>query len=178
MAAKGPFRNPKPVPRHATPLNDLVSGILDPVLRKRAGISLSLVQSWDEVVGPFAAARSRPEKVIWPRKAQDRDAFQPATLVIACESSAALELQHETAEIIARVNSFLGFGAIGKIRLVQKQIAVEEVVRREKPRPLDRHEQEAIRGMTARIEDPALRASLERLGATVKGSRPPRIKSA
>ena len=35
---------------------------------------------------------------------------------------AALHLQHETGEIIDRVNAFLGFNAIGRIRIVQKPV--------------------------------------------------------
>ena len=44
--------------------------------------------------------------------------FEPAALVIACEGAAALRLQHETGEIIERVNAFLGFGAIGRLELL------------------------------------------------------------
>ena len=50
------------------------------------------------------------------------DPFEPATLVIACEGFAALHVQHETGEIIGRVNAFLGFNAIGRIRIVQKPV--------------------------------------------------------
>lgn len=170
MTAGSRFRNPRP-------LSDLLGGVLDPVLRKRAGMTVSLLQSWEAVVGPFAAARSRPEKLAWPRKAGSRDAFGAATLVIACEPSTALELQHETTEIIARVNGFLGANAVGKVKLVQKPVNASATRTRPKPRPLDRAEKEAIARLTAGIEDDALRASLERLGATVKGTRRPPFKS-
>ncbi|MGH7004815.1 MAG: DUF721 domain-containing protein, partial [Alphaproteobacteria bacterium] len=33
------------------PLADPAAGILDPVLRKRAGITIELVHAWEEVVG-------------------------------------------------------------------------------------------------------------------------------
>ena len=105
------------------PISDLATAILDPVLRKRAGISIGLVQSWEEIAGPRLAHRSRPEKIQWPRRAHEDDPFEPATLVIACEGAAALYLQHETGEIIGRVNAFLGFAAIGRIRIVQKPVS-------------------------------------------------------
>ncbi len=44
------------------PVSDLASEILDPVLRKRAGISIGLVQSWDEIAGPRLAAPHAPGK--------------------------------------------------------------------------------------------------------------------
>ncbi|TGQ25262.1 DciA family protein, partial [Mesorhizobium sp. M4B.F.Ca.ET.214.01.1.1] len=108
---KRPFGNPVPV-------SDLATEILDPVLRKRAGISIGLVQSWEEIAGPRLAIHSRPEKIQWPRRLHEDDPFEPAVLVIACEGMAALHLQHETGEIINRVNAFLGFTAIGRIRIV------------------------------------------------------------
>jgi hypothetical protein len=170
MAANRAQRNP-------TPLNDLVGSILDPVLRKRAGISLSLVQSWEEVVGPHAASRSRPERVIWPRGKGAREALGGATLVVACEASAALELQHETSEIIARVNGFLGHQAVGKVKLVQKTVTTEPFRARAKPMPISREESQAIARLTAAIEDEGLRAALQRLGASVRASRREGIKS-
>lgn len=169
MAAKG-------LPRNPTALNDLLGSILDPVLRKRAGISLSLVQSWPEIAGPFAGERSRPEKVIWPR-GKASGAGAAATLVIACEASAALELQHETSEIIARVNGFLGHAAIGKVKLVQKGVLPDAAPPRDKPGPITGEERAAIARLTAGIENAGLRAALDRLGASVKGRRRPGIKS-
>ncbi len=87
MAGKPSFRNPVPV-------SDLAGGILDPMLRRRTGMSLALVQSWEEIAGSRLAARSRPEKIQWPRRLHEDDPFEPATLVVACEGVAALHLQH------------------------------------------------------------------------------------
>jgi len=164
MAGKRPFGNPVPV-------SDLASRILDPMLRKRAGISIGLVQSWDEIAGPRLSKHSRPEKIQWPRRLHEDDPFQPATLVIACEGMAALHLQHETGEIIARVNSFLGFNAIARVRIVQKPLIGEKAKRKPSFRQLSGSEQEKLSGTVRMIEDDGLRASLERLGATILGER-------
>jgi hypothetical protein len=163
MAGKRPYGNPVPV-------SDLVSSILDPILRKRAGISIGLVQSWDEIAGPRLAAHSRPEKIQWPRRLHEDDPFQPAVLVIACEGMAALHLQHETSEIIGRVNAFLGFAAIGRIRIVQKPLTTTATVPKPRPRPLSEAQQARLTGNVGQIEDEGLRASLERLGATILGT--------
>lgn len=115
MTGKNRYGNPVPV-------SDLATGILEPVLRKRAGISIGLVQSWEEIVGPRLAGTSRPEKIQWPRRMREDDPFEPAVLVVACQGVAALHLQHQADEIIGRVNAFLGFQAIGRIRIVQKPL--------------------------------------------------------
>ncbi len=164
MAGKRPFGNPVPV-------SDLATGILDPMLRKRAGMSLGLVQSWEEIAGPRLAATSRPEKIQWPRRLHEDDPFQPATLVIACEGMAALHLQHETGEIISRANAYLGFAAIGRIRIVQKPLTARRKPPRPAIRPLSPPEKTRLAGTVANIEDEGLRASLERLGTSILGER-------
>ncbi len=164
MAAKRSFGNPVPV-------SDLAAALLDPMLRKRTGISIGLIQSWEEIVGPRLARSSRPEKLQWPRRLSEDDPFKPATLVIACEGAAALHLQHETGAVIGRVNGFLGFNAVERIRIVQKPMALIEKPVRVAPRTLSGPERDALAGRLRPIEDEGLRASLERLGASVMGSR-------
>lgn len=164
MAGKGPNRN-------AEAISDLATAILDPVLRRRAGISIGLVQCWDDIVGPRLARGSRPEKIQWPRRLSDDDPFEPAVLVIACEGLAALHIQHESGEIISRVNSFLGFSAIGRIRIVQKPVLKPKPQQRPVLRPLAADEQARIERTVGEIEDDGLRASLQRLGASVLGSK-------
>ena len=164
MAGRTPYGNPVPV-------SDLATKILDPVLRKRAGISIGLVQSWEEIAGSRLASRTRPEKIQWPRRMHEDDPFEPAVLVIACEGMAALHLQHETGEIINRVNAFLGFNAIGRIRIVQKPI----VTAKGRPRPILRaltaDEKTKLSVTVGLIEDEGLRASLEKLGASILGEK-------
>jgi hypothetical protein len=164
MAGRTPYGNPVPV-------SDLATQILDPVLRKRAGISIGLVQSWEEIAGPRLAGHSRPEKIQWPRRMHEDDPFEPATLVIACEGMAALHLQHETGEIINRVNAFLGFNAIGRIRILQKPVLSEKARPKPALRPLTPVEKAKLSDTVGKIEDEGLRASLERLGATILGER-------
>lgn len=164
MAGKATNRNPVPV-------SDVASRILDPMLRKRAGISIGLVQSWDEIAGPRLAKHCRPEKIQWPRRLHEDDPFQPATLVIACEGMAALHLQHETGEIITRVNSFLGFNAVARVKIVQKSLIGEQTRRKPSLRPLSAPEQTKLSQTVELIEDDGLRASLEKLGATIMGGR-------
>ncbi|NGN40516.1 DUF721 domain-containing protein [Mesorhizobium sp. CGMCC 1.15528] len=163
MAGKSRYGNPVPV-------SDLATEILDPVLRKRAGISVGLVQSWEEIVGPRIAAKSRPEKIQWPRRLHEDDPFEPATLIVACEGLAALHLQHETGEVIGRVNAFLGFTAIGRIRIVQKALIDTSLPPKPRPRTLTDGEKTKLAGTVEKIEDDGLRAALERLGATIIGT--------
>lgn len=164
MAGKGRYGN-------AVPVSDLAIDVLDPVLRKRAGMTIGLVQSWEEIVGPRLAAVTRPEKIAWPRRMHEDDPFEPATLVIACEGSAAFRLQHETGEIVARVNAFLGFAAVGRVKIVQKRV-MAETRRRPALRQLTGAETNRIDSLVAGIEDDGLRESLARLGRSMMSEKP------
>jgi len=151
-------------------VSDLASQILDPMLRRQAGMSVALVQSWEEIVGPRLARNSRPEKIQWPRRNEDGP-FEPAVLVIACEGIAALHIQHETGEIIARANSFLGFGAIGRVRIVQKPVNIDHARPKPQLRKLTDPERGRLKKLVDGVEDAGLRESLERLGTTVLGTK-------
>lgn len=155
----------------AHPISDLAVDILDPVLRKRAGLTIGLVQSWEEIAGARLAAATRPERIAWPRRLHEDDPFEPATLVVACEGAAALRLQHETGEIIERANAFLGFAAIGRVKIVQKKVA-PDAKPRPRERPLSGDEAAKLERLVDGIEDEGLRASLARLGRSVIASKP------
>ncbi|MEP7457137.1 DciA family protein [Phyllobacterium sp. SB3] len=152
------------------PLADPAAGILDPVLRKRAGITIELVQSWEEVVGPELGRQSRPLKLLWPRRAHEDDPFQPATLIIACQGFTAMRMSHETGEIISRVNAFLGFAAVGRIKIEQKPVALPVTKRRELP-PVDASTRAKISHSVEKIEDDSLRDALERLGQSIHAEK-------
>ena len=79
-------------------------------------------------------------------------------------------VQHETGEIIGRVNAFLGFNAIGRIRIVQKPVRSEAARPKSRGRGRFRPTRKAkLAGVVGGVEDEGLRASLERLGRTILG---------
>ena len=160
------------IPRrgNAKPVGDFSTALLDPVLRRKAGFSTALVQSWEDVVGTRLARSCRPDKILWPRRNGQDDPFEPATLIVACEASAALHVQHETGEIINRINAFLGYGAIGRLKIVQKPIPQLSPVRRAPPQPTAAQKARAAE-IASTVDDEDLRKSLERLGGSIAAKR-------
>ena len=152
---------------------EITNGLIDPILAKRAGINTLLLGSWDEIAGEQFAGCSRPERIRWPRQDgpdETGGGFAPGLLTIACEGARALFLMHQEAELISRVNSFFGFRAISQIRIVQKAVNIPP--RKPKARPLDAKEKNRLASMLAEVEDPRLRAAMERLGTGVIGRSP------
>lgn len=152
------------------PLAEPAGDILDPVLRKRAGVMVDLLQSWEEIARPELAGMSRPLRIVWPRRATEDDPFMPGALVVACEGFAAMRIQHEADELRDRVNAFCGFAAVGRIRIEQKPVAEPRPRRRKEP-VIGPADEQRLRAIVHDIEDEGLREALQRLGRSVVASK-------
>ncbi len=147
----------------------LINKILDPVLAKRAGVSTALINAWPEIVGEDLAATSMPIKVQWKRRVSEDDEFEPGTLQVASEGMAALHIQHQTGQIIERVNSFMGYKAIARIRLMQKPVQSKKPKKRQ--RPMTAGQKRKVEKLTDAIDHDELKASMKRFGESVMRDR-------
>lgn len=153
-------------PSRAPPksLRDLLGKVVADSFARRGFASAELVTRWADIVGAEIAAHSEPMKMLWPRPAAGEDS-EPGTLVLRVEGPTAVEIQHLENVICERVNRFLGWNAVGHIRLRQAPLrrVAGEAVRAPDPA--------AIAGLAATLSDVAdedLRQALARLGAAVK----------
>lgn len=125
----------------------------------------ALQARWREIVGEQIARRCEPVKVIKGRSGQ------PSTLEIRVDGPAAALIQHQAAEIVSRVNLFLGTGAIGRLRIVQGPLrpaaasAPRPQLRR--PAPLDAAQEAELKRSLEGAPDGPLKAALEALGRSV-----------
>ncbi|CAL8968593.1 hypothetical protein RHODGE_RHODGE_04946 [Rhodoplanes serenus] len=154
----------KPARSRPRPLADLVGPCLSPAFRRRGFATAEIVTHWDDIVGAEVAAIAEPMKIEWPRS-RDGEAPDPATLVLRVEGPAAIEVQHMAGVIVARLNQFFGWPAIGRLAL--RQAPLQRRTRR-RPRPtLDPVAVAAVADSLA-VTDDRLRAALARLGAAVR----------
>jgi hypothetical protein len=125
----------------------------------------ALQARWREIVGADIAKRTEPVKLSKARGGG------PGTLEIRVAGASPLLIQHQAAEIVARVNLFLGDGAVNKLRIVQGPLR-QSVAGGAKPvrarlSPLDAgREAELARGLEG-VPDGPLKAALLRLGRGV-----------
>jgi len=147
-------------------LSELTGATLSDALRRQGFASAEIVARWADIAGPEIAAHSEPIKINWPRAVDgDEGPGEPATLVLRVEGPAAIEVQHQSAVILERVNRFFGWAAIGRIALRQAPL------RRHVPAPVPAPPDPAAAADIAAalpIEDQELRQALGRLGAAVK----------
>ncbi|WP_342360488.1 DUF721 domain-containing protein [Terrarubrum flagellatum] len=173
-----PSRPFRPSPR---PLADLIDSCLGEALAKQGFAGSDIVLNWPDIVGEPLARRSRPVRIVWPRKAtgmgRNPAPQEPATLHVRVESAFALELQHLAPVVVERVNAYFGWACIGRLRLEQGPVPRPKPAGA-KPAPSPAVIAAAEKA-AAGIEDEGLRGALVRLGAAVmeRERREPRTKS-
>lgn len=160
--------------RRAVPLADLIGDALTPAARKRGFASAAILTHWDSIVDAETALTALPERLIWPRRRSgEEEAGGGATLVVATNGASAMVLQHTAPLLIDRLNTFFGWRAVERLKIVQRPIPVREAPPPPPP-PLSAEDEAALAERLAALEDSPLKAALERLGRAVLSSRPAR----
>ena len=166
----------KPSRPTARPLRDLLGKVVGDAFTRQGFASAELVTRWPEIAGAEIAALSEPIKIQWPRVSTSHSSSAgeqasgwerpPGTLVLRVEGPAAIEIQHQSAVIVERVNRYFGWQALAGIALRQAPLARR---RANPPRPkIDQELADAISSRMTGIADEGLRAALGRLGAAIK----------
>ena len=144
----------------------LIDRVIAKPLRRNGFAHSEVLTRWSAIVGAELAAVSCPEKLSFTPHNQGT-----GVLSIRVASAAALEFQHRQSEIIERVNSYFGFRAVKRLRLVQAPLPtfahqnVIAPVRTIAPKPSTPSSQ------TRAVENDDLRAALDRLEQRIAGSR-------
>ena len=149
---------PRPAPRAGKALTPLIKK-LDAQFGRGAG---ALEPRWREIVGDRLARVTRPQKLTKGRGGQ------PGVLELRVAGAAALLVQHQSEDILARVNLFLGEGAVGKLRIAQGPVKpLAEPAQRptssRAPAPLPAATEAELAASIAQAPE-ALKAALARLG--------------
>ncbi|MEO1747782.1 MAG: DciA family protein [Pseudomonadota bacterium] len=148
----------------------LTSKLVDPLLAKRVGMTTALMAAWPEIVGQDIAAQSRPLKIKWPARASDGE-FQPGTLIVATNAMAALHLQHETSQIIERVNTFMGYTAITAVKVEQRAVGANQAKSAGPSRPLATSDKAKVIKAVRPVENERLQKALKEMGESVMRER-------
>lgn len=96
------------------PIGRLVDRLIAKPLRRNGFANSEVLTRWSAIVGAELAAVSCPEKLSFTPHNQGA-----GVLSIRVASAAALEFQHLQPQIVERVNSYFGFRAVSRLRLLQ-----------------------------------------------------------
>lgn len=135
----------------------------------------ALLTDWEAIVGPQLAAFTNPEKVKWPKVSPDElsddkrpDCEAGGTLLLRVDGPLAIELQHQSDQILDRINQYFGYRAIAALRILQAPL--NEIRLDQKPKPARKPREVLSRERAddlAKIENPRLREALAGLSRRI-----------
>ncbi len=127
-----------------------------------------LAARWSEIVGVALARRTQPTRLTKPRTGA------PSLLELRIDGPSAAIIQHQAGDILARVNLFLGAGAVDRLRIVQGPLRAMPKARpqarapsRRLRQPLDAAQEEQLRDSLAALPEGNLKGALTRLGREI-----------
>ena len=135
---------------------------------KRGFAEGGLIAEWPAVVGEEIARHAAPLKLSFPR-GERRD----ATLTLRAAGAFATELQHMAPQLIERINGYMGYGAVARIKIEQGRLPPRKRSGNLEPAPLSDQEKSRLESDLEPIADADLKRALDALGRTVKGLRGP-----
>jgi hypothetical protein len=158
-------------PRRGGPVTiaSLVGRILDPLTARRGFATPDLIAAWPEIAGPRFADCSRPEKIVWPKGPGAEG--KPALLILRVDGPKAILVQHEAGQIVDRVNAFLGYAAIGQVRIVQAPVGPNAPKPAMPEAALSAEDEARLSDTLTGVADEKLKAALGRLGRGVLSDR-------
>ena len=104
----------RPAIRPAPRASRAIGKVIRPLSKKFGPGTAGLSASWPQIVGEKYARLSRPQRL--------QNSKDGATLIISARGAAATLLQADAANIISAVNTFIGQGAVVRLKVVQGQI--------------------------------------------------------
>ena len=100
-------------------LSKLVEKVSKNALKEHPLLFKEIAIKWNIIVGQTISNRTIPSKITYNKFSKEN---VPGNLVIRTDPSFALELQHLQDKLLERINTFLGYKAIGSISLIQSPI--------------------------------------------------------
>lgn len=95
------------------PLGSMITSIMTKTLKKKGlleAAQIQLINHWADIVGDDLALQSKPLRL------------KNGILTIAAPSGAALILQHQSSELIAKANELLEHEAVKRIQFIQRAL--------------------------------------------------------
>lgn len=154
-------RKYRPIQRRnrAETLGASVSRLTKPIFGRRGLADGAIAREWANIVGPMIAQHSQPDRISY----RGRDRKEGVLHLRVDHSAMATELQHLEPQLLERINGYFGYKAVARMRFIHGPITVRPD---DTPRPPTKPpaESPAVAATVAGIDDPDLRAALQRLG--------------
>ena len=153
---------PEPKRRNKTmSVADVLSGALDPVLKKRGFASRDIITHWAAMAPEPYDTVAIPDKLTWPRGERSAEG---ATLLLRCVPGHALAIAHEGPRIAAAINRYFGFVLVGAVKLSAEPFTPGSGQKAQKTSQPSQSVIAKVGAQVAEVTDDDLREALRTLG--------------
>jgi hypothetical protein len=145
--------------RGPTTLGQSVDRVTGPALRRRGFAERSIVTGWGDIVGRPLADHTRPIRVVFPRGMRAGGALH-----LTVTGAFAPEVEHLAPQIVERINTCFGYGAIARIEIHHGPVTPPANTADSPPAEAVAQVPEGpLATAIAAVEDDSLKAALDRL---------------
>lgn len=142
------------------------------VLGNNGHVNIELLSSWEEIVGKKIASYSLPQKLSFGK---DERTGGCLTLVVLA-GAFAMEIQQNTQKIIDKINTFFGYPAVSKIKIIQRSspdnfLVSKKTTNKMKKNVVSLEEKSYITELVKNVKSEEMRNSLENIGKSVFSRR-------
>jgi len=127
----------------------------------------AIVNNWATIAGDMLATASLPEKIAYVAGQKGRGTLH----LRVANSGLATEIQHLEPLLLERVNSYFGYQAVARLKLIHGPLPPPTKGNAFELIPLSDEQTRSLASDLANVEDPDLKAVLEKLGQSVIGRR-------
>ena len=140
-----------------------VTKIVKPLISKRGFGNSEIINNWVNIVGDKLAQNITPQKISYNNNSN----VEGVLLLRVNSSSVALELQYIEKQIVNKINTYFGFSAIGRIKIIQGPIPAPEKKIANKIKTVANTDKIELERKLNSVKDPDLREALAALGAAI-----------
>ena len=129
---------------------------------------IELLSSWETIVGKNLAQYSLPQKLVFPKNERSNGCLT----IMVPTGAFAMEIKQNETKIITQINTFFGYPAVTKIKILQNGNSEDFLIKKKpinkvKKTVVSAEEESYITELVKDIERDDLREAVERLGRAV-----------
>lgn len=149
-----------------------LSASMTPLIKKLLGAKgmaeVEILANWKNIVGEDLAKYSLPQRIEFKVGSRNNGTLY----LMAASGGFAMEIQHRTPLILEKINTFFGYQAVAKIKLIQNDGFINTEVSPVYEDNLEKklvteEEQNYIDSVTEDIQHTELKLSLQKLGKSI-----------
>ena len=159
-------------------LDDLtsVSKTIMPLAKQLLGakgmLEMEILSDWTEIVGEELAQYSLPQRISFRKDERSNGTLE----LLVLSGAFAMEIQHRESQILNKINTYFGYEAVAKLKIVQNScpenfLFTKKPIDNVKKNLVSEEEHNYITEIIKDVESEELRRHLKNLGEAVFGSK-------